>query len=323
MFFTLRVSSFALLFLSVLLSSVSAEPILFNETPIVPIKPCEAGAKPLNIRPVFREVDERPEFLESFLKSINPRYNFNYKSYTVGKEKIFPDYTGISKFYKKWCSLYSVRWDWAFMQMLLETNYLRYTGSVPPQHYNFAGLAATTSTSLGEGFQTISRGVKAHCQHLAAYALLDLPNKRCKTGDLENLDCLEAQRTIDVKDKIIRNNVCKQFGRPAQFSELGPDDFGPCTTKKVRIDDMEANVKVCPDDIVQWASGPKASEYFKKIQFIYKDFREKLDTCRKTVRSFLRACLDQPSSDCPVALKGRGPKDDSEDRLVASCIEKT
>ena len=38
---------------------------------------------------------------------------------------------------------YALRWDYAFFQMLFETNYLLFTGGVRPDDNNFAGIGAT------------------------------------------------------------------------------------------------------------------------------------------------------------------------------------
>jgi hypothetical protein len=156
---------------------------------------------------------------------------------------------------------------------------------VQPNSYNFAGLSALHETSGGEHFLDMQHGVKAHCQHLAAYALIDLPSKKCATGELENFACLEANRTLSVKDAVIRYNVCKQFGRPAQFDELGPDDVRPCTERKTFIRGQIMTEKLCPNDIVRWATGPLATGYSATLNKFYSQFLEKFEHCKSILTS--------------------------------------
>ena len=63
-----------------------------------------------------------------------------------------------------------IRWDYAFFQMMLETNALKYTGDVHWKQNNFAGLGATGGGVKGERFRTVSDGVRAHLEHLLIYA---------------------------------------------------------------------------------------------------------------------------------------------------------
>ena len=49
----------------------------------------------------------------------------------------------IAAHYKKHGEALGVRWDYAFYQMVLETNYLAFGGDVRARQNNFAGLGAT------------------------------------------------------------------------------------------------------------------------------------------------------------------------------------
>lgn len=60
--------------------------------------------------------------------------------------------------------------DVAFCQMVHETNYLRFGGDVELWQNNFCGLGATGGGEPGCSFATIEMGVRAHIQHLKAYA---------------------------------------------------------------------------------------------------------------------------------------------------------
>ncbi|MGL4955618.1 MAG: glucosaminidase domain-containing protein [Bacteroidales bacterium] len=62
-----------------------------------------------------------------------------------------------------------VNHDVAFAQMVLETGFLRFTGSVRPEMNNFCGLGAVNSSAAGHKFIDARTGVRAHIQHLKAY----------------------------------------------------------------------------------------------------------------------------------------------------------
>ena len=60
--------------------------------------------------------------------------------------------------------------DVAFAQMCLETGYLRFGGLVQPEFHNYCGLGAMDAENPGCIFETEQLGVRAHIQHLQAYA---------------------------------------------------------------------------------------------------------------------------------------------------------
>jgi len=60
--------------------------------------------------------------------------------------------------------------DVAFSQMCLETGFLRFGGLVQPEFHNYCGLGAMDAEHPGEQFETEQLGVRAHIQHLQAYA---------------------------------------------------------------------------------------------------------------------------------------------------------
>lgn len=63
-----------------------------------------------------------------------------------------------------------IRPDVAFAQALKETGYFRYGGTVTPDQNNYCGLGTTSSTVKGVYFPSARLGVRAHIQHLLAYA---------------------------------------------------------------------------------------------------------------------------------------------------------
>ena len=68
-----------------------------------------------------------------------------------------------------------IRPDIAFAQALKETGYFRYGGTVIPAQNNYCGLGTTSATVQGAYFATPRLGVKAHIQHLLAYASVEPP----------------------------------------------------------------------------------------------------------------------------------------------------
>jgi len=111
----------------------------------------------------------------------------------------------IATHYKKHGEALAIRWDYAFYQMILETNYLAYTGDVRARQNNFAGLGATGGGVPGESFPDVSTGVLAQLQHLVAYA-----------G--ERVDKPVAKRTLENQDDIIAKS--RRLNRPVRFGDL-------------------------------------------------------------------------------------------------------
>lgn len=68
--------------------------------------------------------------------------------------------------------------DCAFAQMCLETGFLKFGNLVTAEMHNYCGLGAIDSSHPGESFATERLGVRAHIQHLHAYATTeDVPLK--------------------------------------------------------------------------------------------------------------------------------------------------
>ena len=63
-----------------------------------------------------------------------------------------------------------IRPDVAFAQALKETGFFRYGGTVTPDQNNYCGLGTTSATVKGAYFANSRIGVRAHIQHLLAYA---------------------------------------------------------------------------------------------------------------------------------------------------------
>lgn len=98
-----------------------------------------------------------PEELADFFMTNNPdkdyEYILNFASYYVDEALA----EGINS-------------DLAFAQMCLETGFLRFGGLVQEDFHNYCGLGAMDAEHPGEKFESEQMGIRAHIQHLQAYA---------------------------------------------------------------------------------------------------------------------------------------------------------
>jgi len=69
--------------------------------------------------------------------------------------------------------LEGINYEVAFCQMCLETGFLRFDGSVSRFQNNFCGLGAINAFTAGDWFGSMEEGIRAHIQHLKAYASID------------------------------------------------------------------------------------------------------------------------------------------------------
>jgi Mannosyl-glycoprotein endo-beta-N-acetylglucosaminidase len=132
-----------------------------------------------------------PDRLMTYLMTRNPALDPRYKS--------------IAADFRKYGEALRIRWDYAFYQMLLETNSLKFGGDVKARQNNFAGLGATGGGVRGESFPDVSTGVLAQLQHLVAYS-----------G--ERVESPVATRTRENQDEIIKKSA--KLGRPVRFADL-------------------------------------------------------------------------------------------------------
>jgi hypothetical protein len=90
-----------------------------------------------------------------------------------------------------WESAYEgVNYDVAFIQMCHETGFLHFKGAVSPVQNNFCGLGTLSDSTVGLFFPDVKTGIRAHIQHLKAYA---------SSQDLRN-------RCVDPRFVLIRRN---------------------------------------------------------------------------------------------------------------------
>lgn len=76
----------------------------------------------------------------------------------------------IAAIYMEESQLEGVSWDIAFVQMCLETGFLCFGGLVTEDMNNFCGLGAVSPQQPGIYFDDERTGIRAHIQHLKAYA---------------------------------------------------------------------------------------------------------------------------------------------------------
>ena len=129
---------------------------------------------------------------------------------TERNPRLEPKFRHIAAFYEKHGRAHSVRWDYAFFQMVVETNYLQFKnatgkGDVSPQQNNFAGIGTTGGGVPGDSFPDVSTGVLGQMQHLIAYS-----------G--ERVDNPVGRRTRERQDDII--DLSKALKRPVTFRDL-------------------------------------------------------------------------------------------------------
>jgi hypothetical protein len=79
----------------------------------------------------------------------------------------FPE---MAKLYREEGMVEGVNYDIAFAQMCVETNFLRFGATTQPNQYNFAGLGSVGGGAEVASFPNARIGVRAHIQHLKAYA---------------------------------------------------------------------------------------------------------------------------------------------------------
>jgi hypothetical protein len=72
--------------------------------------------------------------------------------------------------YGEECGKESINLVVAVAQMALETAFLRFNGNVKGQQNNFAGLGSMQKNTRSSSFPTVEEGIRAHVQHLKAYA---------------------------------------------------------------------------------------------------------------------------------------------------------
>ena len=133
-----------------------------------------------------------PEMLTSFITRNNPALDPAYAN-------------RLATIYIEEATDEGINWDVAFSQMCLETAYLKFGGDVLPGQHNFCGLGVTGGGVKGASFSDIRAGVRAHIQHLKAYAshsrlanpVIDRRFKYVKRGSAPDVHKLTGKWAVD------------------------------------------------------------------------------------------------------------------------------
>ena len=101
--------------------------------------------------------------------SFYEKSGFDYPSDALGKGGA-PTLESFVQMYIEEAEAEGIRSDVAFAQSMLETGYLQYGGDVQIEQFNFAGIGAVGGGASGASFADVRTGIRAHIQHLKAYA---------------------------------------------------------------------------------------------------------------------------------------------------------
>ena len=91
---------------------------------------------------------------------------FLYNAQTRTREELLE----FAQLYINEAAAENINSDIAFAQMCHETGFLKYGGLVQPEWHNYCGLGAISPEQPGCQFETVQLGVRAHIQHIQAYA---------------------------------------------------------------------------------------------------------------------------------------------------------
>jgi hypothetical protein len=136
-----------------------------------------------------------------------------------------PRFRDIARWYQKHGEAWRVRWDYAFFQMAIETNFLTYLrpdgrrGDVDPRQNNFAGIGTTGGGVPGDRYPDVSTGVLAQIQHLVVYSGERIedpvaPRTRLKQDHILTASApVASRRAMTFQDLSGRWAVDKAYGR--------------------------------------------------------------------------------------------------------------
>ncbi len=108
------------------------------------------------------------------IKPVQSLYNFFMSSNPLADEQ---KVLRLARFYVDEAAAEGVNSDVAFVQMCLETGFLKFGGLVSEDMHNFCGLGAMSETQRGLVFENEQLGVRAHIQHLHAYGCTEVLKK--------------------------------------------------------------------------------------------------------------------------------------------------
>ncbi len=139
----------------------AALPFRLAPAAALPLLPDEAAPESVTIE---GPAEATPEQMAAFIRRRNPQPKLNC---TVEE---------LVGYYYEEAGREGIRPDIALCQALKETGFFAYGGDVIPSQNNFCGLGTTGGGVRGAKFATPELGVRAHIQHLLAYASRELPS---------------------------------------------------------------------------------------------------------------------------------------------------
>ncbi|HEX2842044.1 hypothetical protein [Hyphomicrobium sp.] len=219
-----------------------------------------------------------PDRLMAFLKTRNGNLD--------------PRFRTIATFYKQHGEAWGVRWDYAFFQMAIETNFLTYRapngrmGDVDPKQNNFAGIGTTGGGVPGDRFPDVSTGVLGQIQHLVVYSGEQIANPVAQRTQLKQEHILaksrELNRAVRFSDlarrwaadpkyggsiewvaEQYRSQYCKGRNAPPQETEVLPwqQERAPIKTGSARAAAEKETVVADADSPVRtvWTRSPRGT----------------------------------------------------------------
>lgn len=88
----------------------------------------------------------------------------------ANNDKALAQFPDLAKLYREEAEIEGVNYDIAFSQAMVETNFMRFGGSLKSSQNNFGGLGDVAGRPEGATFSNARLGVRAHVQQLKAYA---------------------------------------------------------------------------------------------------------------------------------------------------------
>jgi len=186
---------------------------------VFPTGAAQAAAPPIRLSPTNQvPACVTPAALNRFLADQNIQRG----------HRLLPHFRDIARHYQRHGITHRVRWDYAFFQMALETNFLSFRrgngrpGDVHPNQNNFAGLGTTGGGVPGDRYPNVSTGVLAQIQHLVVYSGERLSNPvghrtRLKQDViLKSVGGIARRRPVTFADLARRWAADRRYGRSIQ-----------------------------------------------------------------------------------------------------------
>ena len=216
-----------------------------------------------------------PARLMQHVSKLNPRLDAKFRD--------------IASFYQTHGQALGLRWDYAFFQMLTETNNLAFGGDVTKEHNNFAGIR-TPDGKDPDRFADVATGVQAHLHHIRLYA-----------GDPVAKPA--AKRTKQVENFIL--SWSRQLKRPVRFDDMigrwSPNNPGYARTIEASLKEYQA--AHCAGEVAALAGSDDASPSPAEQAAAVRKAKQPVEKARKgkPVAVEERATAFDPPADSPAA----------------------